>query len=386
MQKQLYPKEIIDTTVEAYLPTVSVKSQLIYSTIILVLLATFAALPFVFIDVSIQANGIIRTIAEKTEIKSLVSGRINNVAVAENQVVRQGDVLFEIAADELDTKLQLAAFQSKEQNQRVADLRVLLNVQKGNLFGYHSTTSSLHTQQLNTLRSVVQENLFAQRKIQEELQSDRRLYQESVISKRELDAKTYELTKLQAEYESIFQRQKSQWQADLNQLRLETEQTTSEKRSVSQQKRFYAIKAPVAGTILQVAGKYEGSFMQTGETLAVISPDSSLLVECYVSPQDIGLLKADMPVNFQIDAFNYNEWGLVAGKVIDIANDFVLINEQPVFKVKCALISQTVSLPTGYTANLKKGMTLRGRFVVAKRSLYQLLYDKVDDWVNPKVK
>ena len=93
-----------------------------------------------------------------------------------------------------------------------------------------------------------------------------------------------------------------------------------------------------------------------------------------------------MPVNFQIDAFNYNEWGLVAGKIIDIANDFVLINEQPVFKIKCELKQQTVALPTGYTANLKKGMTLRGRFVVAKRSLYQLLYDKVDDWVNPKVK
>jgi HlyD family secretion protein len=28
-------------------------------------------------------------------------------------------------------------------------------------------------------------------------------------------------------------------------------------------------------------------------------------------------------------------------------------------------------------------MTLRARFIVAERSLWQLLYDKVDDWMNP---
>lgn len=30
-------------------------------------------------------------------------------------------------------------------------------------------------------------------------------------------------------------------------------------------------------------------------------------------------------------------------------------------------------------------MTFTARFTVAERSLYQLLYDKVDDWVNPNV-
>jgi len=29
-------------------------------------------------------------------------------------------------------------------------------------------------------------------------------------------------------------------------------------------------------------------------------------------------------------------------------------------------------------------MTLRSHFVVTKRSLFDLLYDKTDDWLNPK--
>lgn len=79
------------------------------------------------------------------------------------------------------------------------------------------------------------------------------------------------------------------------------------------------------------------------------------------------------------------EWGLVNGKITDIVKDFVVINEQPVFKVRCILEKQEVSLPTGYKATLKKGMSLRARFIVTKRSLFQLLYDKVDDWVNPNL-
>jgi membrane fusion protein, peptide pheromone/bacteriocin exporter len=90
-----------------------------------------------------------------------------------------------------------------------------------------------------------------------------------------------------------------------------------------------------------------------------------------------------MRINAQIDAFNYNEWGMMPGTVADIAGDFVLMENKPVFKVRCRLEKQTLQLKNGYTARLKKGMTLRTRFVVTRRSLFQLLYDKADDWLNP---
>ena len=383
MQKQLYPSETIDYALETYLPKVNVKSQLIYTSILVFVIGVFVALPFIYVDISVASPGLIRTLSEKTELKSLVSGRITKMAVVENQMVNTGDVLYAIATEELDNKLQLSVFDEREYNQKIADLKSLLRIEKNNVFANSSTNTGLYTQQLSVFRSQIQENLFAQKKIEAELYSDRQLFKEKVISRRELDNKEYELTKLRAEYESMFQRQKSQWQADLNEIRLQAEQKKTEKNQVIQQKQFYEIKAPVSGNIQQIVGKYEGSYIQLGESLGIISPDASILVECYVSPQDIGLLKAEMPVRFQIDAFNYNDWGLVNGKITDIAKDFVLVNEQPVFKVRCHLEKQEVSLPTGYKATLKKGMSLRARFMVTKRSLFQLLYDKVDDWVNP---
>jgi HlyD family secretion protein len=215
----------------------------------------------------------------------------------------------------------LASYNFEDHARKITDLNVLNNVRKGNLFGNHTLQTPLYAQQLNALRSVVQENLFAQRKIETEIQSDKRLYDEKIISKREYDSKIYELTKLRAEYESIFQRQRSQWQADLSQFRNEARRANAEQQKITQQKQFYEIKAPVGGTVQQTIGKYEGSLVQAGETLLVISPDSNLLAECYVSPKDIGLLRVGMPVNFQVDAFNYNEWGLLPGEITDIANE-----------------------------------------------------------------
>ena len=98
---------------------------------------------------------------------------------------------------------------------------------------------------------------------------------------------------------------------------------------MTEQKKNYIVKAQVAGTLQQIPGKYVGSFIQAGEILGTISPDDSLVIaECYVSPQNIGLIKKGQTALFRIDAFNYNEWGMIKGTVADIAHDFIIMNDR----------------------------------------------------------
>jgi HlyD family secretion protein len=384
MQNQLFPPEVLENTAEAYLPHVSVKSQLIYTTFILTILAGLAASPFIYVDISVQSLGLIRTVSEKTELRPMVSGKIQSIKVAENQSIKSGESLIQLSSEDLDTKIRLNQFQQAEKRQFIADLRQLIQIEHSNLFGDYTTNTPLYTQQLNTFRATIQENQFFQKKVKKELDTDRYLYKEKVLTMREIDSKEYDYTKLKAEYETTFNRQLSQWQADLNQYGIELSQLMSENRQLQEQKSLYTIKAPVGGTIQQMAGRYEGSYLQAGETLGIISPDSSLLAEVYISPQDIGFIKKAMPVNIQMDAFNYNEWGMIKAQVLDISNDVTVLQERPVFKVKCSLSKTSLKLKNGYTAYLKKGMSLRARFIITRRSLYQLLYDNVDDWLNPK--
>ncbi|PCI01970.1 MAG: hypothetical protein COB81_06425 [Flavobacteriaceae bacterium] len=74
---------------------------------------------------------------------------------------------------------------------------------------------------------------------------------------------------------------------------------------------------------------------------------------------------------------------MATGSILEIAKDIELLNEAPVFKIKCQLDQKHLRLKNNFKGNLKKGMTFTARFKLAERSLFDLLYDKIDDWLNP---
>jgi membrane fusion protein, peptide pheromone/bacteriocin exporter len=385
MQSQLFPPEIIENTTESYLPSVSVRSQSIYIFVLLAIIGAFAATPFVFVDVSVQSNGVIRTVAEKNEIRSLVSGLISVAKVKENTPIMQGQTLFVLKTDVLDTKIRLNSYQQNEKRQLIQDLSLLVKIDSSSILKVKGLMSPLCIQQYNQFRYTLQESIQRQRKVKKELDTDRFLYKEKVIAMREFDEKEYAYNQLVAEYRSSIERQITFWQSDLSRYQIEFTELEALQKQLLEEKEQYVIKASATGTIQQLTGKYVGSSIQAGENLGIISPDSNLLVECYVSPQDIGFLRKDMQANFQINSFNYNQWGLASGKILNVANDFIIQNQKPVFKVQCLMDKTFLKLKTGYIGKIKKGMNLRARFIITRRSIYQLMYDKVDDWVNPKV-
>ena len=385
MQSQLFPPEIIENTTESYLPSVSVGSQSIYIFVLLSIIGAFAATPFIFVDVSVQSNGVIRTMAEKNEIRSLVSGLISVTKVKENTSIIKGQTLFVLKTDVLDTKIRLNSYQQNEKRQLIQDLSLLVKIDSSSVIKVKGLISPLCIQQYNQFRYTLQENIQHQRKVKKELDTDRFLYKEKVIAMREFDEKEYAYNQLVAEFRSSIERQITLWQSDLSHYQIEFTELVAFQKQLLEEKEQYVIKASATGTIQQLTGKYVGSSIQAGENLGIISPDSNLLVECYVSPQDIGFLRKDMQANFQINSFNYNQWGLASGKILNIANDFIIQNQKPVFKVQCLMDKTFLKLKTGYVGKIKKGMNLRARFIITRRSIYQLMYDKIDDWVNPKI-
>ncbi len=134
------------------------------------------------------------------------------------------------------------------------------------------------------------------------------------------------------------------------------------------------------------SGIAKGNFVNAFQQIGVISPDSNLIVELLVSPIDIGMVEINMPVKYQIDALNYNRWGFAHGKVKDISRDLVQVDGgEAFFRVKCSL-NKTVLELEDIKSELTKGLTLTGQMILTKRSLFNLFYDKVDDWINPKLK
>jgi membrane fusion protein, peptide pheromone/bacteriocin exporter len=74
MPQQLLPETFLNNTTHLYLPEVRARSMLLYGMVLLAVIGAAVAAFFVKIDVSFAAAGAVRSVAEKTEIRSLVSG------------------------------------------------------------------------------------------------------------------------------------------------------------------------------------------------------------------------------------------------------------------------------------------------------------------------
>jgi len=147
----------------------------------------------------------------------------------------------------------------------------------------------------------------------------------------------------------------------------------------------YYIIAPISGFIIKYSGVKSGNFLMSGQSFGEITSNDNLLVESYISPVNIAYIQKNQEVKMQVDAFDYRQWGLLQGKVVEIGSDIITIKDTPFFKVLCQIDKDYMSLQNGHVGYLKKGMTLTCRFELAKRSLFQLLFDKVDNWINPKI-
>ncbi|ANQ50918.2 HlyD family efflux transporter periplasmic adaptor subunit [Flammeovirga sp. MY04] len=203
------------------------------------------------------------------------------------------------------------------------------------------------------------------------------------ISQKELDQSELQIKKAKS---SLGQRQKkaqAEWALDLDEHHVKIENLNAEIAQIDKQIQKHFVYATIGGVLQDFKGIHEGTVLFANQKIGEITPQSDLIAECYITPKDIGWLKEGMSSVFQIDAYNYNDWGTLNGKIKTIYHDVTLIDKQPIFKIKCQLDQDYLTLSNGYKGQIKKGMTLRARFIVTKRSLLDLLYDQTDDWLNP---
>ncbi len=380
--QSLLPKEIIEFTTEHHLARHSRTSQIIYITIVVSLIAFVALLPFLQIDISVKSTGLLKAATEVSVLKATSSGYVKETYIKENTTVEKGQLLFAVQSPLLEEKEHFLKSKLEEVNLFLQDASRLVNSLSSM---DHGLLTSLYRQSLSDYRQKVNERQTRFLKVKQDYDRNKKLYNQQVIAAAEFENFTFEFEKAKGEIELLKQAQLSTWQQELRNYEKEKTEFENQLAQVQKEKENLNIKAPVSGTIQNLVGVYQGSPVFASQDLAQISPNTNLLAEVYVSPNDIGLLREGMEVRMQVGAFNYNQWGLLRGKVKEISNDIQVMNNQPMFEVKCSLDQEFLKLKNGYRGKLKKGMTLQARFVVTQRSLWQLLYDKVDDWVNPNL-
>ena len=99
---------------------------------------------------------------------------------------------------------------------------------------------------------------------------------------------------------------------------------------VKQQDRMdhLALRAPIAGTVQQLAVTSVGQVVNPGQPLLVIVPEKAdLIVEALVPSQEIGFVAEGDDVVVKADAFPFTRYGAFEGKVADISKDALTIRD-----------------------------------------------------------
>ena len=357
--------------------------KIIYQLFIVLLGFIIIGLILINIPISASSRGIIRSQTENAKIVSVVGGRvITNHLQRNNQQIKQGDTLLVVTSEQLDTQKSLQSNQSSDYSAQLQDLNRLTRGQYG----------GLQTGQYQRELSAMQEKIA---QVQTQLSLAKKdydraslLYNQGVIPRADYDKVFYNYQNLKTQISSIREQQLAQWQAQKRDTERQLRSLGSEITRINQEQKNYIITAPISGRLVNYSGVQKGNFIVQGQPIGEISPEENQVAECMVSPKDIGFIKKNQKVKFQIDAYNYNQWGLLEGKVVDIDQN-ITVNQQTgeaYFKVRCVMDKNYLQLKNGYKGQIGKGMTLTARFYLLDRTLWQLLFDRVDDWFNPNLK
>jgi HlyD family secretion protein len=370
----------IENSLENLIVKNRIKGSSFYIFILLILLGGVSSLPFIYVDVSSRAPGFVRPLGDNVPLISLVSGNIQRINLRNNKTVQKGDTLLMINPQSINSQVAVNTDFQNQIQQNIADLEHMINGDSNSYIKLPHNQSDLEkylAQRKELISRVRAVTLIFQR--------NRKLFIERVIP--QADYEKFEDDKIVAEeaLASFEKKQVALWQQSKNELIAERKNYQGVQRKFEIEKNNYVIISPISGTVVNFKGFETQSTLGAATQLAEISPDNPLIVECQVNPKDIGLIKIGQSVRLQMDAFNYNQWGFLGAKVSEIDHHPVVNNNEIFFRVKCSLSQHKLELANGYTAEVQKGMSLVARFIITKRSLYQLLFDKVDAWLNPSI-
>jgi multidrug resistance efflux pump len=375
--ESLYTKESAGSTFPHYIGSIALHSKNLYLAILVIVSLVILSLPFIKVDLYIKASGIIRPGTEKTPVHCLVSGVVSTVNFSEGDRLDQGDVLVMLKRNRKEYELEQLQALNDQITSEIRDLEYLLN-------GCHEQMSSVRYKMeymaFSKQSARLKEKLI---KASREKNRNESLFREQLISEKEFDDMSFTEDQHRQELNNFIFMKRNQWQNELAELQFRQKQYKGQINCLNEDLKHWQIRSPIPGTIEYLSPIHPGSNIQVGQQLAVISPDTAIIGEIYIPPSDIGLIHLGQPVQLIIDAFDYREWGTIQAAITEISDDFLVINNQPVFRIRCKLDRITLQLKNGYTGSLKKGMTFQALCLVNRKSVWQLLTGKMNKWLNP---
>lgn len=146
--------------------------------------------------------------------------------------------------------------------------------------------------------------------------------------------------------------------------------------------RGYVLRAPIDGTVSRILAREGFSPANNGRLLTIAPEGSMLYARLLVPTRAIGFLEEGQTANLQIDAFPFQRFGMIRGRISAIHPMVVRPGDvtYPIDQAEAAY-EVDVFLPRehvtayGERRSLRPGMSLRADLPIDRRRLWQQLFD-----------
>ena len=370
------------------------------------------------VDVVVSARGKVTPLGEVKTVQPLNTGVVRSIFVKPGDLVAEGQVMMEIDPSDINPELESMQTNWNQVELEILCLEALLTDQvfSPNNERYEKT---LVADQANIYQSAkallekqirvkteelaqVDERLAAERKKHGQidylyelgreryrrLKKVQDLISRDEIEKAEADFKNYEnqlrttahgieellvtQSRIKKEIELIKEDERSRLLNELAEKRQHRHYLKARIRKAEFLSQRQQIRSPVRGYVAQLFVHTIGGVVTPAEKLAHVVPaDSSLVIKALIQNKDIGFITAGMDASIKVDAFNFQKYGIIEGRVRQVSKDSIedehlgLVYEAYIDPRKNCLTVEGAATP------ITTGMSVSAEIKVGKRRIIE---------------
>ena len=373
-------------------------------------------------QVTVKAPAQIRPEGEIRVVEAAKAGKISQIAVKQNQKVKQGDIIAYLDDLSLNQDRQQLINNLQATQAQLTQLQILIEGKKGQIEAEKKQIDNRIAAlqgELSLSRSNYQERQIdrttalktAQASFdlaQDELARYRNLSNSGAIALLQLKEKESayrnaeaQLQKAQAQLnpsdqaiqiaqknlaQAIAQKdalvsslQQEQQSLVQEQIRLQ-EQLKSDRQElikIEAQLQDLIIRTPVSGTVQQLDLRNDGQIVSSGKAIAQIAPnESSLVIKAAVATSEISLIETGQPVKMRVSSCPYTDYGMLSAKVTEISPDAINQAENNFYEVTIQP-ENTVLYQGDRQCVIQSGMDGRADIITEKETLLRYLIRKL---------
>ncbi|KIC95555.1 hypothetical protein OI18_04625 [Flavihumibacter solisilvae] len=336
---------------------------------------------FITVDVVAIFPAITRQNGETIPIHSRKPGIIDSIYISNGDSISAGDKIAKLH-DAVSRKTILTLRKASE------DLK--LQIGRLEILGVFASQYPVTPGEVNVKKSDRQYQLFMAnhsawnvklKKAEADLELTRVLCHDNIVAPAELAAAESKFQEINTAFKAFISGQVAAWEKERQLLSERLWKLEMDIFNAEEEYKSHYIHSPVAGVVTGLKRRVENDNIAIEDVFCFVSPFDSLVIESYVTPSAIAFLSPGQPVYYSFNIAGADHLNIAPGRIVVVSPVMEWNSSQPVYRVLSSPPDNNGDEIKDF--HLVAGVTLKSRFLVTERKLWQLVIGRFRQYTQP---